>query len=833
MWRILLALALMCGVASAQPVVSGGWRPPVGCSSGQVITFNGTAWVCGTPTAFSTANVIPKGNGTMLVASAIVDVSGQIGIGSGASSPIGAVDLYNTLAGQTTAALTDAGSRTSLLFLHDGGGAVGAGGGIVFGNATSRAANAVGWAAIKGLIQNGGGNTTGDLAFSTRNATSDTALTERMRIAANGNVTIQQALTVNGNVTLGDSVARTHAINGAVTHADDSIAYALTSAPAARTSSLNAASTFTLNGTFNTTSAALNGLAMNVTASGTRSAGGFNYTNRALFVDAFGGQSNVALETFRGDNYINQSSGSSGFGYALGATLPAKLSVSGTFDATGAATLGSTLNVNGNTTLGSTPGTDTHLLNGATTIRTGTPSGVSAAPGGTTLAIESANGTANYFVLRSNTVKGFVFANPSNGFDAAVTYDSIASRSLGFSSAGSTRLQVDSSGSFFLGDTANTAVANNVDVLTLGNTGTGQTASTALINASHTGSFNTTAGTTVAIGIRSEISATRSAGSNVLRNVAFFANASGGQENYAFRNDTGDNLFNAVSGSTTLAGNVVVGSAASNTLTVNATTQRGLRNHIADTYFEWNDDWMSTLTQSGSGGTNTALVGGEMEYLSVVTGASTTNATISALAVSGRPGVVRFDTGTANNAALHRATSASLAVATSGTRHSYEAAVRFPALSNSTDGYGAMVGFFADGTNAPSGGNGCFIAYDERNVLGYNSGNQNKFVCACNDTSALATGGFRMDGTTVSSGGFTTVDAPVVANTWYKLRVDITDSVAEFYVDGTKRCQINGTALPDLVLSAAGWAFKKSVGTTARQMDVDYTGLSMQLGAAR
>ncbi len=85
--------------------------------------------------------------------------------------------------GQLTSALTDAGSRAGLLGLYNDDTSAGAGGGIVFGNGQAIGAGAVGFAAIKGLLSNGANNTTGDLAFSTRAADTDTALTQRMHIS--------------------------------------------------------------------------------------------------------------------------------------------------------------------------------------------------------------------------------------------------------------------------------------------------------------------------------------------------------------------------------------------------------------------------------------------------------------------------------------------------------------------------------------------------------------------------------------------------------------------------------------------------------------------------
>lgn len=95
--------------------------------------------------------------------------------------------------GQTTAALTDAGLRGDLLRLSSVGTAGGTGGGIIFTNTQSDTANSVGMAAIKGLLVSGATNTTGHLAFSTRNAATDTNLVERMRVTSDGVLAIGHA----------------------------------------------------------------------------------------------------------------------------------------------------------------------------------------------------------------------------------------------------------------------------------------------------------------------------------------------------------------------------------------------------------------------------------------------------------------------------------------------------------------------------------------------------------------------------------------------------------------------------------------------------------------
>jgi hypothetical protein len=81
----------------------------------------------------------------------------------------------------------------------------------------------------------------------------------------------------------------------------------------------------------------------NTSITGTRSAGANNVYNIGAYLNATGGQINVGLQTDAGSNYFHTTSGSSGFGYALGAVLPATLSVTGTFDVTSTATLNGAL----------------------------------------------------------------------------------------------------------------------------------------------------------------------------------------------------------------------------------------------------------------------------------------------------------------------------------------------------------------------------------------------------------------------------------------------------------------------------------------------------------
>jgi len=130
-----------------------------------------------------TENVLGSGSSAIRMS---VTAGGNVAIG--VTSSTFKTEIYG--AGQTVANITDAGNRGDFLALNASGSTAGSGGALAFGNVQSRAANSVGWAAIKGLLYSGVGNTKGDLAFLSRYDVADTALTERLRIAYTGNIGI-------------------------------------------------------------------------------------------------------------------------------------------------------------------------------------------------------------------------------------------------------------------------------------------------------------------------------------------------------------------------------------------------------------------------------------------------------------------------------------------------------------------------------------------------------------------------------------------------------------------------------------------------------------------
>lgn len=171
--------------------------------------YAGAAWVARDTSAFSiyknSGNLNFYGDSGLTLNGAFtptnrMTLTGAGLLGVGLAAPTHKLEV--TGVGQLTAALTDAGDKTNALFLSSTSTSAGAGGTLVFGNVQSTGAGAEGFAAIKGLLTSGAGTTTGALAISTRNATTDTSLTERARFHSNGGLSIGSASKLGDSLTL-------------------------------------------------------------------------------------------------------------------------------------------------------------------------------------------------------------------------------------------------------------------------------------------------------------------------------------------------------------------------------------------------------------------------------------------------------------------------------------------------------------------------------------------------------------------------------------------------------------------------------------------------------
>ncbi len=269
----------------------------------------------------------------------------------------GGVDVIDAL-GSTFAGL-DSLSASPLAVWDSTAQATGTGGGILFVGKYTNSGSYAGAAGIKMMKTNGtDGNYSFDLVLGTR--PNGGSLTERMRIADNGNITIPQNLTVNGNVAIGDAGGDAHTLTGTLT-ANSSVgtngqvlaiqtgvpvwvtlstisgvtgtgssgflskwnsATSLTASsfidegsidlnlnhcrtfanwdPSGRTNS-DGAFNVTAGGTYNTTSGALTVTGVEIQNTAARSSGANNLTNRGLRINVSGGQVNYAIQIETGD----------------------------------------------------------------------------------------------------------------------------------------------------------------------------------------------------------------------------------------------------------------------------------------------------------------------------------------------------------------------------------------------------------------------------------------------------------------------------------------------------------------------------------------------------
>lgn len=185
-------------------------------------------------------------------------------------------------------------------------------------------------------------------------------------------------------------------------------------------------------------------------------------------------------------------------------------------------------------------------------------------------------------------------------------------------------------------------------------------------------------------------------------------------------------------------------------------------------------------------------------------GGSTSNVSTTS---TGHPGITQLSTGTSTTG------SAGLGI----DRHFWcgtgmliaEYVLRVPTLSDGTNTFTVSVGFMDDFGNGVA--NGAQIKYSH----GLNTG--------------------KLQGVTTAASSASTVDLgiTVVAGTWYKLRIEVNaaGTLVTFYVNGTSSGTLS-TTIPSAT-TGVGVSNVKSLGTSSRNLDLDYLMYDVTLTTAR
>jgi hypothetical protein len=154
------------------------------------------AWLTGLYNSDNSYRIAASGADLNTSTRLTIDSSGNVGIGT--TSPPSQLTVSGT--GQLVAALTDAGTRTGSIQINSTSGASGAGGALLFSGTAANGATSQ-WA-IKSLLNDGTANGNSFLVFSGRSGTSDTTLTERMRITPEGLVQVNGSTTGTSQVAI-------------------------------------------------------------------------------------------------------------------------------------------------------------------------------------------------------------------------------------------------------------------------------------------------------------------------------------------------------------------------------------------------------------------------------------------------------------------------------------------------------------------------------------------------------------------------------------------------------------------------------------------------------
>jgi hypothetical protein len=254
-----------------------------------------------------------------------------------------------------------------------------------------------------------------------------------------------------------------------------------------------------------------------------------------------------------------------------------------------------------------------------------------------------------------------------------------------------------------------------------------------------------------------------------------------------------------VSGSTTWGS--ITGTLSSQTDLQTALDTRTVIGHnnsrLLNTYTYFNE-FINSVTTASSGTDVQATNSG-------TSAASSAQATTAA----NRPGLLRATTGTTATGRT-AVSSAGSVVRLGGGAWSFEMDVNVTTLSNSTERFQLVIGFF-DGTTAANQTDGAYFLYDEGAVsTGSTAAAYWQTVTTSNSARTFNTG---LTQTTVN------------AAQWYRLRIEVNAAANSigFYIDNV----LVATHTANIPTASGretgfGYLLIKSVGTTARTVDFDY-----------
>ncbi len=208
---------------------------------------------------------------------------------------------------------------------------------------------------------------------------------------------------------------------------------------------------------------------------------------------------------------------------------------------------------------------------------------------------------------------------------------------------------------------------------------------------------------------------------------------------------------------------------------------------------------------------------GTGEFLFTTVSGTGATAGSSAINANGRPGMVNLTTGTTAAGRSHIGTATS-AIELGGGETTFGAATQIPTLSNATERYSILIGFF-DVSSGVNQTDGLYFLYDEGGVSTGDAASPNWKLVSCANSART----FVVSSIAVDLG-------------WnnFKIIVNAAGTSADFYING----QFAGSISTNLPLTSArslgfGAGFYKSVGIVARSFLLDWVYFKQILKVAR